>query len=79
MGPIFTRCKVCVHYQVNQVSFDCYMFYYRGRHSVKHFPITLTESGIIMGAKLFQTVPLLMEHFHSVPLLVDESGKAHTQ
>lgn len=52
---------------------------YRGRQSVKHFPITLTESGIIMGSKLFQTVPLLMEHFHSVPVLVDESGKAHIQ
>lgn len=32
-----------------------------------------------MGSKLFQTVPLLMEHFHSVPVLVDESGKAHIQ
>jgi dual adaptor for phosphotyrosine/3-phosphotyrosine/3-phosphoinositide len=46
----------------------------RSKMSVKHFPITLTEDGVILGSRLFPTVSSFMDHFRSTPVLTDESG-----
>ena len=46
----------------------------RGKQSVKHFPVTLTENGVALGSKLFETIHLFISHFQSNPVIADESG-----
>ena len=50
-------------------------FLCRYKHSVKHFPVTLTESGVEMGGECFDTVDSFIQHFKTNPLFGDESGK----
>ena len=47
----------------------------RGKQSVKHFPVALTERGVTLGSKLFDSVHLFISHFQSNPVIADESGK----
>lgn len=48
---------------------------YRYKHSVKHFPVSLTEKGVELGShQVFPNVETFVKHFLSSPLFGDESG-----
>lgn len=58
------------------------MFVCRYKHSVKHFPVSLTEKGVELGShQVFPNVETFVKHFLTNPLFGDESGtcKMHTQ
>ncbi|XP_011407437.1 PREDICTED: dual adapter for phosphotyrosine and 3-phosphotyrosine and 3-phosphoinositide-like [Amphimedon queenslandica] len=46
----------------------------KGKQSVKHFPVALTERGVSLGSKLFDSVHIFLTHFQSNPVIADESG-----